>query len=149
MRVVRYVAILEDTEGRIAEMRARLAELLPAYEPVFFDNAAEMVAWLDERLPEVVLISLDHDLPLRQVRDGREVDPGTGREVADFLASLPPTCPVIVHSSNDYFAPGMVCALSDGRWPCWRVYPFDEHCWVRQVWSRQIEHLLRIEMIFG
>ena len=137
------VVILEDCPGRLAELRACLAELLPRHDHVFFDNAAEMIAWLKDHLAEVVFISLDHDLPLRQFRDGRRVDAGTGRDVCDFLAGLPPTCPVVVHSSNDFFAPGMVGALCDAGWPNWRVYPFEDHAWVRKSWAERVRHLIR------
>ena len=78
-----YVAILEDDPVRLAEMRACLPELLPGHAPAFFDNAGEMIAWLGDHMQEVVLISLDHDLPLRQERGGQAVDAGTGRAVAD------------------------------------------------------------------
>lgn len=146
--MARFVAILEDCPGRLAEMRPCLAELLPQYEHVYFDNAAEMIAWLGEHLCETVLISLDHDLPLRQERDGRPVDAGTGREVADFLAGLPPTCPVVVHSSNEYFAPGMMRVLREAGWPLRRVYPCDEHAWVRRAWAEEIVQMVGSGMIF-
>ena len=136
------VAILEDDSLRIAAMRTCVAEVLPGIEAVFFENAAEMIAWLGERLGHVVLISLDHDLPLRP-RDGVVIDCGTGRQVADFLASMPPTCPVIVHSSNDLCAPGMFFALKDAGWPCRRVYPCGDLAWVAASWGKEIQRLLR------
>ena len=93
--VPRVVAILEDDPARIAAMRACLDELLPGAAAAFFEDAMQMIAWLGRHLGDVVLISLDHDLPLRADR-GRTVDCGTGRQVADYLASVPPICPVIV-----------------------------------------------------
>jgi hypothetical protein len=140
--VPEFVAILEDCPQRIVEMRACLSELLRGYEAVFFDNAGEMMTWLAAHLGQVVLISLDHDLPLRQARDGRTVDPGTGRQVADYLATQPAVCPVIIHSSNDHFAPGMLHALADNQWPCRRIYPFDEHSWVRTAWAAELRRLI-------
>jgi len=137
-----YVAILEDCPGRATEMRACLDDLLPGHCQVFFDNAGEMLAWLDAHLGDVALISLDHDLPLRQERDGRPVDAGTGRVVADYLAARPAVCPVIVHSSNDHFAPGMLQALLEQDWPCRRVYPFDQHRWVRTAWAAEVRRLI-------
>src|SRR5687768_466814 len=98
------VAILEDDAARVLAMRSCLAELLPSVQVVVFDHAERMVEWLDSHLGEVVLISLDHDLPVRRLGDTME-DCGTGRRVADFLASLQPTCPIIVHSSNNDCAP--------------------------------------------
>src|SRR5258708_32047364 len=99
--VSELIAILEDNPDRIAAMRMCMAEALPGVEVVFFENAQEMIVWLGEHLGNVVLISLDHDLPLRN-DESKTIDCGTGRQVADYLASLLPTCPVIVHSSNDF-----------------------------------------------
>ena len=131
------VAILEDDPNRIAAMRACLTESLPGIEVVVFEHAQEMIAWLDQHLGEVVLISLDHDLPLRDHED-QTLDCGTGRQVADYLALTPPTCPVIVHSSNGFSAPGMCFALKDAGWPCSRVYPCDDTAWIASVWAEQV-----------
>ncbi len=135
------IAILEDDPQRIAEMRRCLGEQLPNLESVFFDNAPSMMRWLDANLPDVLLISLDHDLPLRDV-DGQSVDSGTGRQVADYLASLPPTCPVIVHSSNQNFAPGMVAVLQPA-WLVAQVYPYDDCQWISKGWIEQVLRLVR------
>jgi len=137
-----FVAILEDNPVRIAEMRACLAEALPAASGIVFENAFEMIEWLNDHLGEVMLISLDHDLPLPGV-DGRTIACGGGRMVADFLASRAPTCPVIVHSSNDYCAPGMFFALEEAGWPTARVVPYEGHQWVRGVWKPQVVKYLR------
>lgn len=142
-----YVAVLEDDAGRVAEMRECLREVLPRYEPVFFDDAGAMIGWLKEHLGEVVLMSLDHDLPVRVGEDGRVVDCGTGRMVADYLAEWPETCPVIVHSSNEFCAPGMVRESVDAGWSVVRVRPGAEERWVRRGWA--IEELLRAGAIFG
>jgi hypothetical protein len=131
------VAILEDDVNRVREMRACLEEVLPGAGIVVFEVAAEMIAWLGAHLGEVVLISLDHDLPLRD-DDGRTVDCGSGREVADFLAPLAPTCPVIVHSSNQYCAPGMYFALKEAGWPVSRVCPMDDLEWVKRDWAARV-----------
>jgi hypothetical protein len=75
-----------------------LADLRLPYEAQFFDNAPDMIAWLEKHLTEVVLISLDHDLGANRQRSGKVFDPGTGRDVVDFLVQHPPGCPVIVHT---------------------------------------------------
>src|SRR5687767_6885449 len=102
----------------------------------------DMVTWLGEHIADVVLISLDHDLPVHAVRDGVAIDCGDGRIVADHLATLPPTCPVIVHSSNDTCAFGMVRVLRDAEWPLRRVYPHDDNAWVKPAWSDEVRALL-------
>ncbi|HEX4054350.1 MAG TPA: cyclic-phosphate processing receiver domain-containing protein [Tepidisphaeraceae bacterium] len=118
-----------------------MVELLPAIKLVFFDSAPAMISWLGQHLADVALISLDHDLPLRDVA-GTSTDYGTGRQVADFLASVPPTCPVIVHSSNDRCATGMFFALKDAKWPCSRVYPCDDLAWIKSSWADQVRRNL-------
>jgi hypothetical protein len=142
MDMPKFVAVLEDDADRLREMRACLADLLPQYQAIYFDNAFKMVRWLKTQLPQVVLISLDHDLPT-------EGDHGTGRQVVDFLAPLPATCPVIVHTSNEFFAPGMMKVLADGGWPYSRVYPHNDHNWIRQGWTDQIQKYIQQKWIFA
>lgn len=143
-----FVAILENDPDRIDAMRSCMAGLLPRCTLHFFDNSGEMTTFLTQHLSEVVLISLDHDLPLQQRRGNQMVDPGTGRAVADFLSRLLPTCPVIVHSSNDAAALGMMRVLQDAAWPCARVFPFDGHTWVALAWADLIRKQIRAGWIF-
>jgi hypothetical protein len=135
------VAILEDDPNRVTAMQICLAAVLPGVDVVVFEDAQEMIVWLGQNLAEVVLISLDHDLPFRD-HEGRSIDCGTGRQVADYLASVPPTCPVIVHSSNNFFAPGMFFALKDAGWPVSRVYPCDDTAWVAGTWAEQVRQYI-------
>ena len=136
------VAILEDNAGRIAEMQACLAEALPGVPSVFFENAFEMISWLEQHLDEVLLISLDHDLPLLDAIVN-QIDCGDGRMVADFLASMLPTCPVIVHSSNADCAPGMYFTLKEKGWPTVRIVPHEDQAWVREAWKPQLLRWVR------
>lgn len=137
------VIILEDNAQRIAAMTAVLRELIPAARPVFFENARKMLAWLAEHLGEADLISLDHDLPFRRDEENRLIDCGTGREVADYLATLPPTCPVIVHSSNVECAAGMEFVLREAGWPCRRVHPRDDLAWIGDQWAEALRDYIR------
>ncbi|HEX5244871.1 MAG TPA: cyclic-phosphate processing receiver domain-containing protein [Tepidisphaeraceae bacterium] len=137
-----FVAILEDNTGRIEAMKACLSELLPGVQIVVHLDAKAMIDWLGQHLGDVILISLDHDLPIQTV-DGKSVDCGTGRQVADYLASMPPTCPVIVHSSNDRCAAGMFFALKDAGWPCGRIYPSDDLAWIASAWADRVRQYLR------
>jgi len=133
--VPEFIAILEDNDERLIQMRACLSELLPQLSQIYFDDASAMIAWLAEHLSQVVLISLDHDLPI-------DPDHGTGRQVVDYLATQPPVCPVMVHTSNEFFAPGMMCVLTDAGWPAVRVYPHSDHDWVQRGWAEQIGRLV-------
>ena len=103
------IAVLEDNDDRIAAIERCLADKFPFFESRFFRTATEAIHWLDDHLESAVCISLDHDLEPSPFAAG--VDPGTGREVADFLARREPRCPVVIHSSNLDAAIGMQCVL--------------------------------------
>jgi hypothetical protein len=116
-----FIAILEDDSARVRVMQECLELLLPDFQSAIFEAAPKMIAWLADHLADAALISLDHDLPVIRV-DG--IEGGSGRDVADYLAAIPPTCPVVVHSSNAPAAAGMIRVLSDAGWPVWQVNPY-------------------------
>lgn len=137
------IAILEDDFRRARQMTRLLKESCGEYEPVVFDNAPEMIAWLGKHGDEVRLICLDHDLGAnRLLGDGALEDPGTGRDVADYLAGLKPACPVVIHSSNVMAAPGMMMVLEDAGWSCSRLSPFNDLEWVRAAWIKDVRRAL-------
>lgn len=123
-------------------MTGLLRELLPHGHAIVFGDASVMLAWLAEHVGEVSLISLDHNLPIRRDADNRLIDCGTGRQVADWLAAREPVCPVIVHSSNEPCAAGMMFALRDGGWKCRRVYPRDDLDWIANEWADAVRECL-------
>ena len=135
------VAILEDDARRCAAMRGCLERLLPGVSVVFHESALDMVAWLGEHQMDVSLISLDFDLPIKRTEDGSLVDFGTGATVADFLATVPPTCPIIVHTSNATGASRMLTALRRAGWPTARVYPADDLAWISGAWADEVNRL--------
>lgn len=118
------IAILEDDDGR---REAMLGCLDGGHEVVVFPRAAAMIAFLETRLGECAVVSLDHDL----LGD----DPGTGMDVATFLAARAPGCPVIVHTSNYLAAPGMIYVLENAGWHAERVVPFSDLEWVAKSWG--------------
>ncbi|MBD3562710.1 hypothetical protein H6S82_28280, partial [Planktothrix sp. FACHB-1355] len=95
-----YITILEDNLERKAEMKRYLGEFFSTRSAIFFDNAPDAIAWLKECLQFCALISLDRDLGSSYWRDGEIFDPGTGRDVVDYLVAAKVQCPVIIHSSN-------------------------------------------------
>lgn len=136
--------ILDDTAARVVEMRKVLAEVLPTFGVVAFDNAPDCIEWLPAGLADAALLCLDHDLgPTREPRPGsgtdERFDPGIGRDVADVLATYPPVCPVIVHSSNSLAVPGMLRVLGESGWPCSAVMPSDDLRWIPTDWRREVE----------
>lgn len=121
------LAILEDDLPRREAMQA----LLPAdVEVAWFDRARPMIEWLRERLQSCVLVSLDHDL----VSPSGE-DPGTGMDVAEFLATQSPCATVLVHTSNPLAAPGMMWLLEHAGWSVERIVPFSDLEWVERAWA--------------
>ena len=101
-------------------------------------------------MPYVSLISLDHDLlPCDPPQaSGRRPDPGTGRDVVDHLAGIPCVCPVIVHTSNEHAAPGMIHVLREAGWVCSAVTPRDDLAWIRD-WVQEILLYRRRGLLFG
>jgi CheY-like chemotaxis protein len=128
------IVILEDNAERQAMMRACLADRFYTFEPKFFDTAAETIDFLRENLRETVAIALDHDLEMKVGSHGRLLDPGTGREVASFLATQEPACPVILHSTNTDAVVGMHEELEEAGWKTKRVVPFEDMTWIERDW---------------
>ena len=136
------IAILDDKPDRIAAMRAVLAEHVLRHFIVTFDNAPDTIIWLRDHLSEVALICLDHDLGPNRRQGDEVVDPGIGRDVADFLATRSPVCPVLIHTTNSMSAPGMVRVLEDAGWSVSRVSPYDDLAWVGIDWCQEVRRLL-------
>jgi hypothetical protein len=128
------IVILDDEPHRIDEMKRCLSKNLLGDNVVIFDNAPEMIAWLRQFASRANLICLDHDLGPNRTVGGLILDPGIGRDVADYLATIKPVCPVIVHTTNSLAAPGMKMILEDAGWSCYAVVPYDDVRWIREVW---------------
>ena len=111
-------------------MQARLRDRFAQYEARFFRDSASMIDWLRQHLPQTLAIALDHDLELVADDSGHMTDPGTGREVAEFLAQQSPQCRVMIHSSNAVAAVGMETVLQDAGWTTSRVVPYDDLAWI-------------------
>ena|SRR5713101_1265165 len=136
------ILVLEDDEDRAALMKRVLAERFDQFEHVFFDNAPDTITWLRENLKETALICLDHDLGPNRYHGDEVFDPGTGRDVVDYLATKPPRCPVIVHTTNCWAAPGMEMVLAEMGWKCSRVIPSADLKWIRTAWVRKLNKFI-------
>ena len=136
------VLILEDDAERVDRMRPWVQRLLPGAECCVFDRAAAAIVWVAERQADAVLISLDHDLPLRHDAEGRPDDLGTGRQVSDLLGRRTPTCPVIVHTSNGPAGDGMEWSLRRSGWPAWRVPAMGDLAWIDYAWGPTLARLI-------
>ncbi len=136
------IGILDDDPDRIAVMEGLLRDQFREYAVCTFDNAPEMIQWLAGHLSALALICLDHDLGPNRMREGASFDPGTGRHVADFLATQSPVCPVIIHSTNGLAVPGMIMALKESGWQCRRVVPDGELSWIPNWWFPEVVEAL-------
>jgi CheY-like chemotaxis protein len=134
--------LLEDHPDRVREMRAVIAADFADQQIQVTDDAPDAIEWLAEHQSEVDLISLDHDMDSGERNESPRRDHGCGRDVADFLASRPATCPVIVHTSNAVAGDGMYFALHRAGWPVWRVWPHSEHDWIKSDWRETVRRVL-------
>lgn len=136
------IVILEDNAERQKRMHSCLKDRFHQYETCFFDEAPAMIEFLEEHLGETIAMSLDHDLEMKPGSLGTWIDPGTGRDVADFLAQQTPTCPVVIHTTNSSAAVGMEMALHDSEWKTRRVIPFDDLSWIETDWFRALRRAI-------
>jgi len=136
------IVILEDDARRAEAMRDRLTDRFYQFEHLFFDSVNEMKEFLRDHFHEVIAVSLDHDLEFKVDAAGQLYDPGTGREIADFLAGLRPSFPVVIHSTNSFGAVGMESVLQDAGWETYRVSPFDDLQWVHASWFPTIRRAI-------
>jgi hypothetical protein len=128
------ILVLEDNKARGEAMRECLKDRLYTFEAVFFAEPRPMLEYLREHLGEAICISLDHDMELVASSEGRLLDPGTGREIADFLATQSPQCHVVIHSTNTAAAQGMESVLTESGRTVHRVSPWGDLGWVRASW---------------
>ena len=136
------IVILEDNKDRQDVMAKCLADRFYQYERRFFQTSSEAIRFLDQHLPETIVIALDHDLDLQEGQHGLCVDGGTGREVADFLATKSPVCPVVIHSTNSAAVQGMESVLHEARWETKRVIPWGDVEWIPSQWFRAIRQAI-------
>lgn len=131
------VLILEDDAERVAGFHSALAELGPGYEMRVWRNAHAMISQSGDLLGRTFAVSLDHDLnPV----PGETGDPGTGLDVATWLAQHTPVCPVVVHSSNHERVESMLNEFRLGGWNCVRVAPAGPR-WISGNWSSALREI--------
>jgi hypothetical protein len=138
----RKILILEDNLDRRAAMQRCLQDRFYQFDTIFFQSATALQDYCAQHLDEAILIGLDHDHDLQPGPNGRWLDPGTGRDVVNFLASKRPVCPVVVHSSNGPAADGMELVLNDAHWQTYRVQPFDDLEWIPTTWFRTVRRAI-------
>jgi hypothetical protein len=136
------IVILEDNADRAAAMRTCLVDRFHQYEIRVFAKAKDMIRFLETTLPDSLVLSLDHDLvPDIDERQAWK-DPGTGRDVAEFLASRQPVCPVVIATTNSPAADGMERVLHEAHWQTYRVIPFDDLAWIAKDWFKAMRQAI-------
>lgn len=131
------ILILDDDESRIACIVKQLPRIAPELHAVTWNNAHAMIREVGRYLDVARVISLDHDL---YVAEDEADDPGDGLDVAKHLATLPPACPVVVHSSNSDRARMMVGEFELAGWRCERVAPLGSD-WIEHDWTIVVSEL--------
>jgi CheY-like chemotaxis protein len=136
------IVILEDNIDRRCEMRAMLNDRFSQYDVRFFQTAGETIAYLREHLHQTLVVVLDHDLDLIPIDGHRPFDPGSGRDVADFLVTQPPVCPILIHTTNSAAAIGMLTVLDEAGWTTHQVVPEGDLEWIRTLWIPAIRNAI-------
>jgi hypothetical protein len=138
MSTTRSILILEDSDNRITGFKKVAAELGDGFALKIWRDAPSMIAEGEQFFPNAALISLDHDLiPLR----GVTANPGTGMDVAQFLADFLPVCPVLIHTSNTDRAYSMQNELRFANWMVNRIEPWGTD-WIATSWAKRVRELL-------
>ncbi len=131
---MKTLLMLEDNAERNIMFHAAVQELGDGWQLRIWPDAPTMMAECEEFFADTHLISLDHDL---NPQPGVTANPGTGLEVAKFLAGHLPVCPVIIHSSNSDAAWSMHNEFRFAGWKVDRVGPIGED-WVRKLWLPKV-----------
>jgi hypothetical protein len=134
------ILILEDDEERIRDFQVAVKSLGRGFHARIWFDAPTMISEAPFVLDLAGLISLDHDLNPQP--DGA-TEPGTGLEVAEFMARYPPLCPVLIHSTNFEKAWSMHTAFRLAGWSVERVGPIGED-WIQCLWLPKVKSLLGI-----
>jgi hypothetical protein len=136
----KLILILEDNEDRIRNFQGAVKSLRGNYSDRIWFDAPNMIKDLPTVLNQAGLISLDHDL---NPQPNVAADPGTGLEVAEFLAKLSPVCPILIHSTNYEKAWSMHNEFRFGGWQVDRVGPIGND-WLQSLWLPKVKSSLNI-----
>lgn len=126
-----HLLMLEDDADRIARFKSVIESRTPSATLTVYRTAHLFIDAYSKLSEPPTLIALDHDLFVDSPNDP---DPGDGRDVARFLAELPPACPILIHSTNAAAADSMLFALRDAGWIVERIAPLGGG-WIEEYWQ--------------
>lgn len=135
---MKTILLLEDNDERIAAFQKTVMTLGDGFDLKIWRDAPSMIAECEAFFGTTVLISLDHDL---NPHPGATQDPGTGLDVAIFLAECRPVCSVIIHSTNSDRAYSMHNELRFADWNAERVGPIGDD-WIEKMWLPKVKEFL-------
>jgi hypothetical protein len=69
-------------------------------------------------------------------------DPGTGRDISNYLETQKAVCPVIIHTTNSFGRDAMKYALQDSGWEATAILPTPEISWIQSSWFKVVKQLL-------
>ena len=133
----RTILILEDNADRIRGFEAAVTTVGHGLFVRLWCDAPTMISECEACFKDACLISLDHD---SIAQSGVPRDPGTGLEVAEFLARRKPICPVILHTSNNEGRWSMHNELRFAGWNVEIVGPLEPD-WIHRSWMPRARSL--------
>jgi hypothetical protein len=125
------IVMLEDDLERIERFRSILMQRSTRTDLVVSRSAHDFIATYTVLSSVPDLLALDHDL---FTDSPDEPDPGDGRDVAAFLTTQSPVCPILIHSTNASAADAMLYALRDAGWTVDRIAPLGDD-WIEAYWN--------------
>ncbi len=131
--------MLEDDLERIERFTAVLARRGEKVELSVSRTSHQFLAAYVELIRKPHLIALDHDL---FTDSPNEPDPGDGRDVAAFLATQTPVCPVLIHTTNAPAGDSMLFKRREHGWTADRIAPLG-HDWIEAYWYPYATRMLR------
>lgn len=134
------ILILEDDPARALRMQQATRSLPLQIDLQSCDSAHAFIDAFNSYAADIVLVSHDHDLH----NSTCPTDPGDGRVVSEYLRTLLPTCPVIVHSSNYMMASVMIDHLRNAGWPVTAIAPHSQEAleWIEKDWLPELRRIL-------
>lgn len=133
------IVMLEDDRDRIARFQSMLTDPTVNGSLTVSRTAYDFINSYETSNSTPDLIALDHDLFTDRPDDP---DPGDGRDVAAYLASKQPVCPVLIHSTNAPAAESMLFTLDEVGWTVDRISPLGED-WIEAYWYPYMKRMLQ------
>ena len=137
--MAKRILILEDNADRRDAMQQWLTDQMPMYPLLVTDDPKAFIGYVREYAGNILAISLDHDLHERPDQSTTL----TGMQVVDYLVTISPSFPVLMHTSNRHDGETMRSRLTEAGWGVQWVIPFDGTTWVATDWYHALKRAIR------